>query len=67
MTNTLLTIIFAILMLWIGSAIWVVIQVADKDYHCTGDNAIALIILALVFPFIIVPLYLIYTKRHEKK
>lgn len=67
MINTLGAIIFGILMLWIGAAIWVVIQVADKDYHCTGNDAIVLIILALVFPFIIVPLYLIYTKKHEKE
>ena len=67
MTNTLLTIIFAILMLWIGSAIWVVIQIADKDYRCVGNRGLVLVLLALFFPFVIVPIYLIYIKRHEEK
>lgn len=65
--SSVIPIILIFLILWISAAIWVVIQIADKDCYCTPDDAIVLIILTLVFPFIIVPLYLIYTKRHEKQ
>ena len=65
--SSVIPIILIFLILWISAAIWVIIQIADKDCYCTANGAIVLIILALIFPFIIVPLYLIYTKRHEKK